>query len=715
MPTVRKKVADKTTALRLTGDQAVGFLDIRENSAAEGMTVQAWVQPASFSRGAMAYSKRRFTGTSIAFSAGRYDDLSLFPIWSRSGSVGSLRVPPGYSVTLFSGKDCTGQARGLIQDVDDYGQSLDFAAKSMLIIAPVRGAQRYVVAFGDEDLRGPATVLELGRYETLPAAGAKGFVFGSFLIPLGVEVTLYQLPACKGASCQAHGESFDRQGVAPERSLAVTKSTLLQAGVSTPERAEMVLLFCDQEGEGLNLRQSAPVVPTAEPVLSFAGQSLRADKWHHIARTFDGQQVLSYLNGRLVRHEKSDVLLDVGSELIIGRDLYGTIGQVSLHAGVLSRKTIAKGRFDQLDPEDREATGLLAGSNLDGSGNDPIIDVASEHGYALPDGEGFWIAAKLPVSVLDSGLAQKALALAQTRASAAENQAELTAEKRVKKAHDRSGKALQSAHDQAQSDAYASHIRGIFGIVARGLTRVSAEGKAAQYGLLEAILRRAQWNLNDFVRDAATGMLYVIGSSPSQEYAGPGAAPGDHANAIMWADEESDQVQVHVLSNPGLAIGLDNTGFDGDPIMFWVEYDGRIYRRPVHGGPPAEHIHSAIGFGGEQQWSMTFDQGNKRLVWSNGAEIWSAPSRPEPKLSSAHVIVPNGLSPNPIALTVDDLTGDIVWIDGKLDKLRRCNKDGGEIRDLYDAPGATAAIDLDFFDVSMLDAEVASKLRLNAT
>jgi hypothetical protein len=151
---------------------------------------------------------------------------------------------------------------------------------------------------------------------------------------------------------------------------------------------------------------------------------------------------------------------------------------------------------------------------------------------------------------------------------------------------------------------------------------------------------------------------------------------------------------------PVHALALDPT--QENRHIYWIEGSGDLLRgamdsgaSPTQPGSLSDPVLMAALDPGRQEWSLIVDAARDRISWSNGREIRGCSLVKPGTLGPQRVLVSRGLSPHPIALTCDNKTGDLFWLDVDLQRLRAAASDGGHVRDLYETPGLRNGLAVD--------------------
>lgn len=145
-----------------------------------------------------------FSGNYYEFEPGRYNHTYLG--LSGISRVGSVKVPPGLQVTLYSQDDFRGQSLILTTDAStDYLKSKGFDDPLLTISMAVDRVQEVptgepVVTLFQHDYSGASKTLGVGRYDLRDLEPIPNDQLSSIKIPTGLKVTLYEHEGFRGRS-----------------------------------------------------------------------------------------------------------------------------------------------------------------------------------------------------------------------------------------------------------------------------------------------------------------------------------------------------------------------------------------------------------------------------------------------------------------------------------------------------------------------------------
>jgi hypothetical protein len=136
-----------------------------------------------------------FSGSSEEFGVGRYTNSDL--IRANSGTVRSLKVPPGLKVTLYEKANFDGYSLVVTDNADlAFLKSKKFGEVTMSVSMVVEeytppAGMLFVTIFQD-DFAGPSKSLSVGQYEHNELGPVGNDQLSSIKIPKGLKVTLYE-------------------------------------------------------------------------------------------------------------------------------------------------------------------------------------------------------------------------------------------------------------------------------------------------------------------------------------------------------------------------------------------------------------------------------------------------------------------------------------------------------------------------------------------
>ena len=340
MPTVN----EKKWAVRFTGKAGINCGPLDTNALSQGFTIEAWVGPGKIDTGVVAHTGPGLQGNGVAFKAGRYDDLS--PFHTGPGKIESLRVPPGCNAILFDRQGCLGNSVNLNTDSGNLGPAWKNRVNSLL--DQQKQLEEQVVVYAQNGRRGLAQTYNLGMYLDLTNQTVAAQSIHSMLILRSLEVTLYAKPGCVGESRTFHGnvDELDEKWAGKAQSMMVTRapSTVNAEASAKIQRASQAIVFGNEAGSGLFLALSS-TFKRRPPTEHFAGKKLSTDRWSHLAITFDGQKLSSFINGHQVQQQDTSAP-DLSGDWQIGKGLVGAVGLVVVHDKSLEQTALREGRYN---------------------------------------------------------------------------------------------------------------------------------------------------------------------------------------------------------------------------------------------------------------------------------------------------------------------------------------------------------------------------------
>ena len=142
------------------------------------------------------------------------------------------------------------------------------------------------------------------------------------------------------------------------------------------------------------------------------------------------------------------------------------------------------------------------------------------------------------------------------------------------------------------------------------------------------------------------------------------------------------------------AIAADPTGpDDASRVIYWIEGTGALWRARLD-GTNATQLVPQLPPGREGVWDLVLDERRQVLFWTNGRAVWRAQVQGD-ALTGVAIVVPTADSPHPIAVAVEDTSGDLLWVDAEREAVLRADPDGNLSRQLYPAlrPRPALAVD----------------------
>jgi hypothetical protein len=138
--------------------------------------------------GATFYTSINYSNTAVTLGVGSYTLAQLKAVGIKNDDISSIKVPAGYSVTIYENSDFTGNALNFKSDVSsllDYGFN-DKLSAVMIVFGPT--------FYRNINYGGAAVTLGVGSYtmDQMIAAGIKNDDISSIKVPAGYTVTVYE-------------------------------------------------------------------------------------------------------------------------------------------------------------------------------------------------------------------------------------------------------------------------------------------------------------------------------------------------------------------------------------------------------------------------------------------------------------------------------------------------------------------------------------------
>lgn len=702
------RVSSSHTALKLLGETAISLV-LPKADTSNGVTVQAWLKATHLGRGVKLTSEADFHGDQMIAEGKIYNDLSLFPA-TRNG-IGSVHLPDGWTIVLFDGQDCTGKVR-VVSENKKYGAAIggaDATPRSMIVFDPEDFAPKYAVWLDGDKTDAVGHLVMAGRYYVQPQQNLSGLV-----LPEGLEATVFENRSFSGEATRVTDRqvSFGRQKY---RSVVITKphaqkTARIQARLEEDEarQSDRVLILTDGQDEGITATIGRTSSSRTRSQLTFGGERLREDRWHHLACTFDGTERHDYLDGRPVRTENYDnipvpakkgwrfeAMFDSGNGFVC------ELAAASVHRGVMDRHALSIGRH-RLPLQDMPD--LIEGWALNGKENDPIVGVVLGAGEELPVDDACWTAASLPRSMLEGPTSHNAVRDARAAASRRAAEREAAATEQLTEAHNHGARAIMEAQYKARAASYLAGVESVTGVLGRRVHQAIGD-----HGRLSLRSERDRTPANNWEWCGDSDILTYTEDRLERDkfwVALTGTETLGAASRIYRLRYFNARTRQHselfASPTPLNALICDSSGRDLHPMLYWVEDSGMIRGLGFDGkqavGEPRD-IAMCLARG-PGLWATAVDEENKKLIVTNGYEIWRADIGSDDVEGFAEIVVSHGLSPNPIAVAVDQDTGALFWLDGELGYVMGCNVDGENVRKLYDAPRPRPGIALDYCSVT---------------
>lgn len=649
----------------------------------DAMTVQCWVHPPAYPKVVSFFSGPLQSGHNYDLGVGFHTRVDLIPTF-RLG-IESLRMPVGFTVYGFSEADGTGSCVALKSTGTNWA---NFYLKSVLIIHEGDPNPTYCVAQNEDSV----LMLPFGRIAQLSTDQLAQL--DQFHVPPGLQVTVFDHPNCHGTSQVIAASNGPVALDFTPASLMVTRDPDTKGSYTSIYDAKVVPLFQFELSDPIVIVQTPTANPVEPPRLTFGSRRLRRGKWVHLACTFDGQTQLFFVDGVLVDEVAQTKVPQLDPIVLIGEGFAGQMWSVRIHSAKLSQDQIADGRFAAPDQNEPHA---IFGCEMSVP-DDQLHDTDYIYAFGSVDSDGralIWSKSTLPESSTESPLAQRVLLARrgeitdQMKAHHDEDQ------RKVQRVHTRLGEKMDAEHARIEALTYASNLEGIFAINGKDINQYDALGNITK-NWSDHLKDFGDYRPDAFCLDSVTGDLFVSLTLPWSLYT---------LYPLVRIAVDGTVTSVYTAADsPIRAMAFDPSGWTSNSVIYFAG-GGNVYSKAIEFGddqaPSSCLTIKTTPNTSASGWSMTIDQKRKVLVWSDGTEIWSTTIRQSASMTS-RILVTHGQSPNPIALLCEEDTGDVFWIDGSLDLVRRCTSDGERIWDLYPAPAAGKAIAIDYFDASHL-------------
>jgi len=662
----------------VTGTSLAASVD--GSKLAGGFCIEAWVQVASMARAVRVFSQENYADEPVELSEGRYNDLSGFRF---SGSLAGLEMPDDFEVVLFS--EVGGQGQAWVYRDDTWNVAAEArTARSAMIFDRRSRMQTDVVLFDAPNWTGRAQALKLAEKQTI------SWDVRSMLVPPGVEVRGLGSPPLNVRGDAADiGNGFSGR----EWTAILSNGVLSDSNEIRPGRSVGILTTANGTGLALELVvgniQSRGVIPT------FGGTQLRDTAWHHVAVSWNGDELVYVLDGREVQRSTAYceiIKLDVLDSWRLGRQLRGSIARVRVWDKFRDAATIRQTRFDDAP------NGAIASMAFDETDTNGAMDGV------------LWTAATLPPNPAQSALYQQMMATVTREHHAAMSAAQAQADEAKQHAAARAAVQLQAARQQARVDiqlhaiAQASFVRGSQFITMSNSGQQFDAHPVTLGGKTEIFVTDTA-----LAGDGANSLLYLAIGYPDKQI----VAWNPTTNTLRVVISRCNAVPCAITALSGVTyqdqvktaiVWIEENNY------LWMTYDGLSTCVDGVGSLPS---------GRPREWDITsvLLDGVIHVVWSNGWEIWRRKGT-EP----IEILVPHALSPHPVAVNATP-DGTLVWVDLDDEVVRSVDlkaTPGNRLpRDLYSAPkpGRGIAMGLvagDSSEIPMLYWVAAERKRIEA-
>jgi len=609
-------------------------------------------------------------------------DMSTWPDGRAAGlsaGIGSVLVPDGWVVHLYSGVNFSG-ARQVVAD-DTTSLSLDWEGSVGSIVATTASDDEDGVVTSTSTLQSDESVgrlVDVGSDLTpadIGTAPGEGTIarLGTVIVPPG-----FRLEKFEPALVEMHGPGLSTVWTKAETRFRVCRPV----GVA-----------CATNGFGLEIDMVFGALRRRGWVPSFAGQRLREQTWYHLAVSWTGTERVEILDGKEVQRTTVEprVVTEALSNLswVLGGDLRGAVARVRL----TTLRTVAQvraGRFDTTP-------------------GTPIAKAAWDASEAI--GGARWIDVRLPAAPGSTALSTNMMGEVdqahQAQMQLANARAALTLELTEKRANARlaaaRGRASVDVANHAISALY--YVFGGQALYSSALAASVDQGNQSVHG--EAGLDRGTSTAAPIATTGSSQGLYVTDTALAGDatdgpiYLAVGAPTFKIARATAAIASLVDITPTLAALPWALAVDPTGGGLSGQvvPKVWWIAEGGALWScvvgaDPGHStSPTPTQEKSGLMPGRPRTWDLCVDArtGKKAPIWSNGWEIWRRVSA-----SQSEVLVPHARSPHPVAVIAHEST--LVWVDLEDEVVRSLNLDDGSPvpKDLYPAvrPGRGVAVGL---------------------
>ncbi|WP_300752578.1 beta/gamma crystallin-related protein [Janthinobacterium sp.] len=144
------------------------------------------------------YADSNYSGKNQILSQGRYDMDQLGVVGN--DAISSLKVPDGWSVTLYEHAGFQGRSKVVTSDTPMLDGGFNDVVSSIVVSEPVTQGAGAVTVYADANFSGKNQVLQPGRYDMAALGIVGNDAISSLKIPAGWSVTLYEHAGFQGRS-----------------------------------------------------------------------------------------------------------------------------------------------------------------------------------------------------------------------------------------------------------------------------------------------------------------------------------------------------------------------------------------------------------------------------------------------------------------------------------------------------------------------------------
>jgi hypothetical protein len=671
-----RQIADEKFAVHLSGGPGI---PLRLPLNQPPYHLEAWLRP-SFPTGATLYVDPDFSGLSRRLPHGRYDDMAAF---QGNATIGSLEVPPGVCAILFDAPGCKGNVRRISSDTPALTE-WSSKVRSLLVLDSFHARQNYAVLHSSANFQGPSAALSLGTYIDTHALG---FSPAFADLPPGVEIQVCSKPSLAGESAvidSSRSADWSKwAGRVQSFSIRLTAARQFRANASS--RPAEALVLTSEDGLGIRLDLEKDHSGLRPPSWLYFGRKLNDGHWHHLGFSRTANSFAAYLDGQKIA--TGPLPAAPSATFQFAHSFRGRIALIRAWDGNFDPDSFRAGRFSLFDPPMPAA--LRASCRVNDAGT-ALAELVAASTVALPAG-ALIVRAHLPVDPMRSSLGQQ-LSLAM---------------------HAHGGQELQKAQQDQQAMVAAAHRDS-------DLQRPLRQARARLQSRLGAIksicfLKRPALFFADSPSHAIESFARRDAKLTNPLVPARWAPLPEPISIYAWRPVAGSPIAYQPSNGPIAAALMDDSAkgrnaeyrITASGKLIHVEWDDVNHRALIPEGVLLENAAPDLSpyefF--NRRWSMALDIDRQILYWSDGhflyrAKIESPSDSPKKKLlpyDPGHRVPsqPGAALPTPVALAVEPKSGDLIWLDANLGRVRRVSFPSGRIHDLYPAPNPRSAIGID--------------------
>ena len=663
---VARQIADEKFAVHYSGGPGSKLRLLTMGS----YTMEAWLRPAH-PTGLTVYAEPLFTGVSRRLPHGRYDNMAGF---AGNGNFGSVEVPPGVTAILFDGPGCKGNARRITGDAAGMAEWAG-KVKSLLVMDRFHARQAYAVFYAAAGYGGQAVAVAPGIF-----ADTKGLGFAPACadLPPGVAVQVYAGAGLTGESAVIDGDHVALW----EKWAGRVQSMAVRLGAARQFRGGQTgvarVLTADDD-TGLRLEMEQVVNGLRPPSWLFYGRKLNDGHWHHLGFARQNGFYAAYLDGLKVA--EGALAFQDTMAFRLAAEFRGRVALARVWDRGVDPDALLEHRFALYDapfPAD-----LRLSCRVNDAGTS-LREVVAGAEVALPAGAVI-VHAHLPVDPMRSGLGQKMSLAMQAHGGEELKKAREEQAATVAKAHADTAAQMPMRQARARMEARLGALLGLV-YVERPSVYFSQNQSMA-----ESWFVRREFNPKYPLR-AANGatmsrpvLMFAMPPVDAEPVVTMSVTPGLGA----WVIDDTARSVVYnyeLLSNGKLMlVKRDSNGAVLEQAQVLLE-------SATPSMSPFEFFN--------RRWSMALDYDRQILYWSDGRYLYRGQLTAERKLGPVEggYRIPSktgAVLPAPIALAVEPVTGDLIWVDAAVGRVLRLHFATGEIQDLYPAPNPRSALGID--------------------